>query len=173
MTTYVEWLQGLTTGSKVKIGDCKNSRCGCETFAIQGTVRVFGNNGVDCWAVGEGCTTRYFEKVSGKEVGSRKNYYKNGYLAQVTELDELNAQIADQERVYGEFKTELRNLVETTLKEVYGVSSGRYDSLYVDHKAIALLDLIGVGFNNRDKFKAEFEKLQALLERRDELKKDA
>lgn len=81
------WLTGLKAGDRVKIGACSpRSGCTCETYAVVGEVEL----PEPCVVIDYHCAMRYFSRSNGREIGARKNTYKNDSIAPYTDEDQAH-----------------------------------------------------------------------------------
>ena len=110
--SYLSWVEGLQVGDKVKISSCQHSRCNCSTIVISGVTEMFGSK---AFVVQDGCRTRYYSGVNGRELGSRKNTYKEGCLSIFTKKDAEAIEAAERKKLETERKRELSETLSKLL----------------------------------------------------------
>jgi hypothetical protein len=114
--SYRTWLNDLRAGDKVKIANCRHNKCNCETLEVDSIVPMFNNSEVAI-VVREGCSTHYYSKDNGRELGSRKGTYKDGSIGPFTPEDKAAIEAQILKKAQDEEKSKLSKDLEKLLVE--------------------------------------------------------
>lgn len=96
----------------MKTSECSRHQCNCKEVLVSAVGIMFDEHMI---TITDKCTMRYYSRGTGRELGSRKDQYKDGNLIPWTVEDQADWEIAQEEKRHKEEKLAMAKQLSSLL----------------------------------------------------------